>query len=665
MKSVLLSLLCGLLSMPLSAQSVHPWENLFEQLTTSDDIDRTSWEDTYELLCDLEQHPVNINTATREDLERIPFLTEQQIEDLQAYVYQYGGMRSLGELSMIESIDAERQQLLTYCLYIGKQENKAFPSLATIAKYGKQEVLATAKIPFYTRKGDENGYLGYRYRHDVRYAFSYADYLKIGLIGAQDAGEPFFSGGNKWGYDHYSFYVALRKLGRLKAAVVGRYRLRLGMGLVMNNSFGYGKLSMLSTLGRSDNDVRGYSGRSNARYLQGAATTIQLSKRIDLTTFVSWRKIDATLTKDQTAIKTLLTTGYHRTPSEMERKNNASQSLAGGRLRWNKDGFRLGLTGLYTVFDKPLQPDDTQKYRAYYPHGKHFWNVGADYGYQHPRWSFNGETALNNNHAVATLNALSFQATGKLSLLALYRFYSYRYYSLFSEAFSDGGSVQNESGLYVGADWHPVRNLSVAAYTDIAYSPWMKYRISGSSHSWDNLLSVVYSKGPFTLTGRYRLRIRQKDNAGKDALANEITQRCRWSAGYTARQWSGKVQADFCHYQFDGQTSSGWMVSGNGGWKPLVWLQLSSWIAYFHTDDYNSRVYTYERGMLYSFSFPAYYGKGVRYALWAKAQVNKHLSLTAKIGTTDYLDRDHISSGLQEIQQSAMTDLEMQLKWNF
>ena len=113
MKSVLLSLLCGLLSMPLSAQSVHPWENLFEQLTTSDDIDRTSWEDTYELLCDLEQHPVNINTATREDLERIPFLTEQQIEDLQAYVYQYGGMRSLGELSMIESIDAERQQLLT------------------------------------------------------------------------------------------------------------------------------------------------------------------------------------------------------------------------------------------------------------------------------------------------------------------------------------------------------------------------------------------------------------------------------------------------------------------------------------------------------------------------------------------------------------------------
>lgn len=107
------------------------------------------------------------------------------------------------------------------------------------------------------------------------------------------------------------------------------------------------------------------------------------------------------------------------------------------------------------------------------------------------------------------------------------------------------------------------------------------------------------------------------------------------------------------------------MVSGNGGWKPLVWLQLSSWIVYFHTDDYNSRVYTYERGMLYSFSFPAYYGKGVRYALWAKAQVNKHLSLTAKIGTTDYLDRDHISSGLQEIQQSAMTDLEMQLKWNF
>ena len=37
-------------------------------------------------------------------LARIPFLTAEQIEDIQAYVYQYHGMQSLGELAMIESL---------------------------------------------------------------------------------------------------------------------------------------------------------------------------------------------------------------------------------------------------------------------------------------------------------------------------------------------------------------------------------------------------------------------------------------------------------------------------------------------------------------------------------------------------------------------------------
>ena len=39
--------------------------------------------------------------------------------------------------------------------------------------------------------------------------------------------------------------------------------------------------------------------------------------------------------------------------------------------------------------------------------------------------------------------------------------------------------------------------------------------------------------------------------------------------------------------------------------------------------------------------------------------------LIAKIGVTDYLDRDHISSGLQQINHSSQTDADIQMKWNF
>ena len=69
-----------------------------------------SWENTYDELCELETHPINLNTATREELETLPFLDDQQIQDLCEYIYKYGGMKSWGELALISSLDANRQK---------------------------------------------------------------------------------------------------------------------------------------------------------------------------------------------------------------------------------------------------------------------------------------------------------------------------------------------------------------------------------------------------------------------------------------------------------------------------------------------------------------------------------------------------------------------------
>ena len=85
-------------------------------------------------------------------------------------------------------------------------------------------------------------------------------------------------------------------------------------------------------------------------------------------------------------------------------------------------------------------------------------------------------------------------------------------------------------------------------------------------------------------------------------------------------------------------------------------------LGYFDTDDYDSRVYAYERGMRYSQSFPSYYGNGMRCAVLAETKFSKKFSLTAKIGTTKYFDRDKVGSSYQEIDSSVVTDLEIQLK---
>ena len=636
------------------------WEQYLYQLGELEDVESAEWENSFDMLCDLEENPININTATREELEQIPFLTAKDVEDISEYIYRYGAMKSLGELAMISGLDYYKRRLMSYFTYAGEEEKRTFPSFKNIAKYGKHKVIGTMKIPFYMRKGDRKGYMGYQFKHSVRYDFTYGDYVRFGLLGAQDAGEPFFAGANGKGYDFYSFYFVMKKLGRLKTLALGRYRARFGMGLVINNNYGFGKLSTLSSLGRGGSNIRAHSSRSDANYLQGAAATVNVAKGLDVSAFVSYRKFDATLNEGDSTIATILSSGYHRTETEMAKKNNSSHVLAGGNVDYRKSGFYVGLTGVYVSLDKELKPKTDAVYRRIYAHGKQFYNVGVNYGYTGHRISFSGETATGGCNAVATINSLCLSLTDNMDVLALQRFYSFNYYSLFAESFSSGGSVQNESGVYLGVKWKPMPELNLLAYTDFAYFAWPKYQASNSSRAFDNLLQVSYVRGALALSARYRLKMREYDNDDEGGLTYKYEHRGRLSAAYGGGMLSGKTQADIAYARHtDG--SFGWMLSQNVNLRLDKILCATAAFGYFDTDGYDSRVYSYERGMLYSFNVPAFYGNGLRFALLVSSDFSDKVTVTAKLGSTKYFDRDKIGSGYQQVDGSVMTDVELQL----
>ena len=98
----------------LSAQEARRWEALFFELNNDEESETSSLENTFEVLCDLEEHPVNLNTATREDLEQLSFLSASQIADILEHVHRYGSMKSTNELALIESLDHQRLALLMF-----------------------------------------------------------------------------------------------------------------------------------------------------------------------------------------------------------------------------------------------------------------------------------------------------------------------------------------------------------------------------------------------------------------------------------------------------------------------------------------------------------------------------------------------------------------------
>ncbi len=86
---------------------------------------------------------------------------------------------------------------------------------------------------------------------------------------------------------------------------------------------------------------------------------------------------------------------------------------------------------------------------------------------------------------------------------------------------------------------------------------------------------------------------------------------------------------------------------------------------WFRTEDYASRVYMYEQGLLYAFSMGALYGRGERLAVGLDYNWKKRVFFQMKWGWTHYRDRNLISSGAEEILGNQKYDLQFQvrLKW--
>ena len=664
MRTLLFAIFALFFAVNAFSQNDSSWEDLLEQMGQSENIDDGSLELLYEELNELSESKMDLNTCSREQLESLPFLSFQQVMGIIEYRDKVRRIESLMELFLIESLDRRTIALLNKFVTIGPaQRSDTIPDLRKVLKYGKNALIADLNIPFYTRKGYEDKYLGYKYKHWLRYTFNYGQRVKFGITASQDAGEPFFAGKNKWGYDYYSFYLLLNDMKWLKTLALGRYRLRFGMGLILNNGFGFGKLATMSTLLNSPTHVFAHASRSDYNYLQGGAATFKLAKGLDLTAFASYRKIDATLNKDSASVATILKTGYHRTMSEMDRKGNTAVSLFGGNVNWLRNGFHVGATGYYTSFNRKLNMYKEQKYRRWYPYGYDFFNASVDYGYISRNLNISGETAIDKNSQVATINTISYELSSRLSLMALQRYYPYKYQAIYANTITEGGSVNDESGFLIGGKISPWNNATLTLYTDLSYFAWPKYNTPESTYRWDNFIQLDASKGKWAFLLRYRMKMKELNGEGDGSLLRKYDSRARATLSYSDNGLAWSTQSDFSA-SHGNVTSYGYMISESVRWQEK-WLKLFGLIGYFHTDDYNSRVYIYDPGLLYTFSFASFYGKGLRLALNCKVMASDNLTFVLKGGCTHYFDRDVISSGPQQIDRSTISELEMQMQLKF
>ena len=94
-------------------------------------------------------------------------------------------------------------------------------------------------------------------------------------------------------------------------------------------------------------------------------------------------------------------------------------------------------------------------------------------------------------------------------------------------------------------------------------------------------------------------------------------------------------------------------------------LSVSARYTIFQADDYNTRIFAYERDLAYEFSTPAFYGKGSKFYILATFNITKKASIGIKYSWLYYPEKTTIGSNYDMIEGNHKQEFKLQFRSNF
>lgn len=626
---------------------------------------------------DLQENPLDINKASLEQLSALPFVEANLAYRLIRHRKRFGAYLSIWELQAVEGITYEEFQLLKSLVKIGggTLSNESF---ADQLKRGEhqinlryQRVLEEQKG--YLEDGGQPKYEGDQNKLYLRYTYKYKQNIAYGLLAEKDAGESFFSGSNTNGFDYYSAHFFLRHQRWAKAFALGDYSVSLGQGLITWSGFGLGKSSETLRIKKTARPIRPYSSTNEGNFLRGVAYHGGVNDW-DFVVYGSSKKRDANrLTIDSAGIlfdevSSLQSSGYHRTIGEIEDKRSLRENQFGGSVKFKKENWDLAANVNHISWDKDIQKGDAP-YQSYNLEGTSLLGTSLDGSLQLDNLHFFGEAALSGNGGTALVTGLMASLDPKLDVSFLHRNYSPDYLSLLSKGFGESSTPKNEVGNYLGLHFQPSRKFDLRAYADFFAHPWLKFRVDAPSHGSEYFVQFGYR--PLRRTKFYlRWKRENKERNGSvetpiDILVptqkDQMTLDLKHSVNKT---WVLNSRLSLSRFVDNETEYQGSLIYQNVSFKPIGKnYSFSARLAYFDSEDFDSRIYAYEQDLPFSFSIPAFSNRGVRYYANTRYNVNRNLSLWLRFSQTRYSNLTEVGSGNELIEGNIKSEVKAMLRY--
>jgi hypothetical protein len=474
----------------------------------------------------------------------------------------------------------------------------------------------------------------------TRYKFT-AGRFSGGITAEKDAGEKLLSGKPPLP-DFFSVSLVWNGTGIVRRVIAGDFGARFGMGTSINTGLRTGLSLTQSGYLSGGDEIKPYTSTDENIFFRGVAAQFQIRKT-GLSIFYSVNRIDATVDTAENApilfIETFQTSGLHNNISSLEKKDAVTEYCYGLNVSSDFKYFRLGMVWTGSRFSLPVIRTNPDPEKIYDFEGTGNITAAAYYKAILGKMLFYGEVSSNLNQKLAIVQGLSFRPSDRLSINLLYRDYNPGFISFHGKGLFSSSAGNNVRGVFGNFTFEAARHLFVSAGCDLRFYPWFKYRCSAPSAAVSKEVRLKYlPSDKITFEAVYNSRQSMLNLDKTDGIKKQGI-------------FAGSLVKGVVRYSPDDNLTFGirldYKIIRPDGARGMLLLQdisyrfgkipLSVWFRYciFRTDNWDSRLYTYENDLLYSFSIPALSGEGSRSYIMVAWRAGKFIDLRIKYGITE------------------------------
>jgi len=316
--------------------------------------------------------------------------------------------------------------------------------------------------------------------------------------------------------------------------------------------------------------------------------------------------------------------------------------------------MRIGASWSETRLSIPLHinADDPESIYDFEGAGNRLFSI--NYNTLAGRILFYGEMSLNNFSNSALVNGAMLRPSDRLTINVLWRKYSPGFTALNGKGPGNSSLSSGEQGITGNFSFEAAKHLFISAGCDVTHYSWLKYRCSFPSMSRKDGIVLRYlasEKFSFEFSYDYRYSmINDQNTSGVAGIKRSESSTFKWLFRYSPEE-NSSFATRISYKTVYPVWSSGMLLLQDINYR-FTRIPLTLWFRYclFSTGSWDSRLYTYENDLLYSFSIPALSGEGSRSYIMVKWDIGHLAELRIKYGLTSIIQKHGIENFDDELK---------------